>query len=77
MITERRDRPQRLAGQRAGIGLCSRASRRSVGMVTLRDDIAHLQSRLEEAERNAHQLPHGEECLLLVTSFMRRTSNCT
>ena len=31
-LCERRDRPQRLAGQRAGIGLCSRAYRASVNI---------------------------------------------
>jgi hypothetical protein len=41
-------------------------------MATLRDDIADLQSRLQEAERSAHQLPHREKHLLLVTGFMRR-----
>ena len=41
-------------------------------MATLRDDIADLESRLEEAERSAHQLAHREKYLLLVTSFMRR-----
>ncbi len=32
MIGERRDRPQRLRAQRAGIGLCARVYRRSVGI---------------------------------------------
>jgi len=41
-------------------------------MATLRDDIADIQSRLQDAERTAHQLPHREKYLLLVTSFMRR-----
>jgi DNA-binding PadR family transcriptional regulator len=41
-------------------------------MVTLRDDIAELQSRLEEAERSAHELPHREKYLMLVNGFMRR-----
>jgi DNA-binding PadR family transcriptional regulator len=41
-------------------------------MTTLRDDIADLQSRLDDAERTAHQLPHREKYLRLVTSFMRR-----
>jgi DNA-binding PadR family transcriptional regulator len=41
-------------------------------MATLRDDIADLESRLQEAEQSAHQLPHREKYLLLVTTFMRR-----
>ena len=41
-------------------------------MVTLREDIADLQSRLDEAERTAHELPHREKYLRMVTSFMRR-----
>jgi DNA-binding PadR family transcriptional regulator len=41
-------------------------------MATLRDDIADIQSRLEDAERTAHQLPHREKYLLLVISFIRR-----
>jgi|SRR5579884_2000691 len=41
-------------------------------MATLRGDIADLYSRLEEAERRAHQLPHRERYLLLATGFMRR-----
>jgi DNA-binding PadR family transcriptional regulator len=43
-----------------------------VSVATLRDDIADLQSRLEEAERGAHQLPHREKYLMLVSGFMRR-----
>jgi DNA-binding PadR family transcriptional regulator len=41
-------------------------------MATLRDDIADLQSRLAEAERSAHELPHREKYLVLVNRFMRR-----
>jgi DNA-binding PadR family transcriptional regulator len=41
-------------------------------MATLRDDIADLQSRLDEAERSAHELPHREKYLMLVNGFMRR-----
>ena len=41
-------------------------------MATLRDDIAVLQSRLEEAEHTAHELPHREKYRMLVNSFMRR-----
>jgi DNA-binding PadR family transcriptional regulator len=41
-------------------------------MMSLSDDIADLQDRLDEAERSAHQLPHREKYLLLTTVFMRR-----
>jgi DNA-binding PadR family transcriptional regulator len=41
-------------------------------MATLRDDIADLQARLEEAERSSHGLPHREKYLMLVNAFMRR-----
>jgi DNA-binding PadR family transcriptional regulator len=41
-------------------------------MATLRDDIADIESRLQDAERTAHQLPHREKYLLLVMGFMRR-----
>jgi DNA-binding PadR family transcriptional regulator len=41
-------------------------------MTSLRDDIADLQSRLDDAERSAHELPHREKYLRLVTDFMRR-----
>jgi DNA-binding PadR family transcriptional regulator len=41
-------------------------------MARLRDDIGDLQSRLQEAERTAHQLPHREKYLRLVTRFMHR-----
>jgi DNA-binding PadR family transcriptional regulator len=41
-------------------------------MATLRDDIADVESRLQDTERTAHQLPHREKYLLLVTGFMRR-----
>ena len=46
------------------------ATRESVA--TLRDDIADLQARLDEAEAAAHDLPHREKYLLLTTGFMRR-----
>jgi hypothetical protein len=41
-------------------------------MATLREDIAELEARLEEAEQSAHQLAHREKYLLLVTTFMRQ-----
>ena len=41
-------------------------------LASLRDDIADLESRLDDTERTAHQLPHGEKYLLLVNGFMRR-----
>jgi hypothetical protein len=41
-------------------------------MATLRDDIADLEARLEDAERAAKLLPHREKYLLLVTGFLRR-----
>jgi DNA-binding PadR family transcriptional regulator len=41
-------------------------------MVTLRDDIADLLARLEEAEASAEELPHRRKYLLMVTGFMRR-----
>jgi DNA-binding PadR family transcriptional regulator len=40
-------------------------------MATLREDLADLQSRLEEAEHTAHELPHREKYLNLVNGFMR------
>jgi DNA-binding PadR family transcriptional regulator len=41
-------------------------------MATLRDDIADIETRLDDAERTAHQLPHREKYLLLVVQFLRR-----
>jgi DNA-binding PadR family transcriptional regulator len=41
-------------------------------LVTLREDLADIAARLDEAELSAHQLPHREKSLLLVTSFLRR-----
>jgi DNA-binding PadR family transcriptional regulator len=41
-------------------------------MATLRDDVAKLMEQLEAAERRAEALPHREEYLRLVTSFMRQ-----
>jgi DNA-binding PadR family transcriptional regulator len=41
-------------------------------MVTLRDDIADIQLRLDDAERSAKQLPHREKYLLLANGFLRQ-----
>src|ERR671934_617019 len=41
-------------------------------LATLRDDIADIQRRLDDAERRAAHLPHREKYLLLATGFMRR-----
>jgi DNA-binding PadR family transcriptional regulator len=41
-------------------------------MATLREDIAEIQARLDDAEHTAHLLPHREKYLLLVVDFMRR-----
>jgi DNA-binding PadR family transcriptional regulator len=41
-------------------------------MATLRDDIADIQHRLDDAEARAAQLPHREKYLLLVNGFLRR-----
>lgn len=41
-------------------------------MVTLRDDIADLSARLDEAEASAETLPHRRKYLLLNISVLRR-----
>ena len=41
-------------------------------IATLRDDIADIQWRLDDAERTAKELPHREKYLLLVIGFLRR-----
>ena len=41
-------------------------------MATLRDDIADIQHRLDDAEARAAELPHREKYLLLVNGFLRR-----
>jgi DNA-binding PadR family transcriptional regulator len=46
------------------------ATRKS--MATLRDDIADIQGRLDDAERTASELPHRQKYLLLVVAFLRR-----
>ena len=45
------------------------ATRASMAM--LRDDVAELLVRVEEAEANAETLPHRRKYLLLVTGFLR------
>jgi DNA-binding PadR family transcriptional regulator len=45
-------------------------TRESIG--TLRDDIADIAQRLDDAEVRAEQLPHREKYLLIVTGFLRR-----
>jgi PadR family transcriptional regulator, regulatory protein AphA len=45
-------------------------TRESLG--TLRDDIEDIWWRIDAAEKSAHQLPHREKYLLLVTRFLRR-----
>jgi DNA-binding PadR family transcriptional regulator len=46
------------------------ATRESVA--TLRDDLADIAARLDDAELRAKDLPHREKYLLLVTGFLRR-----
>jgi DNA-binding PadR family transcriptional regulator len=41
-------------------------------IAALRDDIADVQLRLQDAEERARQLPHREKYLLLVYGFLRR-----
>jgi DNA-binding PadR family transcriptional regulator len=41
-------------------------------MSTLRDDIADIQGRLDEAEQSAQRFPHREKYLLIVVGFLRR-----
>jgi DNA-binding PadR family transcriptional regulator len=41
-------------------------------MAAVRDDIADIQWRLDDAERTAKALPHREKYLRLVIAFMRR-----
>jgi DNA-binding PadR family transcriptional regulator len=41
-------------------------------LATLRDDIADLQERLDEAEASAELLPHRRKNLQLVNGFLRR-----
>jgi DNA-binding PadR family transcriptional regulator len=46
------------------------ATRESIG--TLREDIADLSARLDDAEATADALPHRRKYLLLVVGFLRR-----
>jgi hypothetical protein len=46
------------------------ATRESIG--TLRDDIADLSARLDDAEASADTLPHRRKYLLLVVGYLRR-----
>jgi DNA-binding PadR family transcriptional regulator len=41
-------------------------------VAALRDDIADLSSRLDDAETSAERLPHRSKYLLLTTGFLRR-----
>jgi DNA-binding PadR family transcriptional regulator len=41
-------------------------------IATLRDDIADIERRLDDAEESAHHLPHREKYLLLVSGFLRQ-----
>ena len=43
------------------------------GILSLREDIADLQARLDEAEANAETLPHRRKYLLLTSGLVRRT----
>jgi DNA-binding PadR family transcriptional regulator len=40
--------------------------------LTLRDEIADIDARLDEAEARAHDLPHREKYLLMANGFLRR-----
>jgi DNA-binding PadR family transcriptional regulator len=44
-------------------------------LATLRDEIADIRSRLDAAEQRAHDLPHREKYLLLVTRFLHRLAD--
>jgi DNA-binding PadR family transcriptional regulator len=41
-------------------------------MAALREDIADIEWRLDDAERTARELPHREKYLLIVIGFLRR-----
>jgi DNA-binding PadR family transcriptional regulator len=40
-------------------------------LLSLREDLADIESRLDGAEQRAHDLPHREKYLLIATRFMR------
>jgi hypothetical protein len=40
-------------------------------VAALRDEVADIRSRLDDAERTAKELPHREKYLLLVIGFLR------
>ena len=46
--------------------------RHATSIATLREDIADLLARLDEAEASAEALPHRRKYLLMVNSFLRR-----
>jgi PadR family transcriptional regulator, regulatory protein AphA len=41
-------------------------------MAALREDVADIEARLDDAERRAREIPHREKYLLLVVGFLRR-----
>jgi hypothetical protein len=41
-------------------------------MTTLRGEVEDIRARLDDAEQNAHDVPHGEKYLVLVVDFRRR-----
>ena len=41
-------------------------------LVTLREDIADIETRIAESEESARELPHRSRYLLMVTGFLRR-----
>jgi DNA-binding PadR family transcriptional regulator len=41
-------------------------------MLTLREDLADLEARLDDAEASAEELPHRRKYLLMVSAFLRR-----
>jgi DNA-binding PadR family transcriptional regulator len=41
-------------------------------MIALREDLADIAARLDQAEEAAHGLPHREKYLLIATRFLRR-----
>jgi PadR family transcriptional regulator, regulatory protein AphA len=41
-------------------------------MAALREDVADIEARLDDAERRAREIPHRQKYLLLVVGFLRR-----